>query len=53
MDMLKGISEMSPASCYREWYIRNARRQLKAIEMAWKDAVRGYAVLKRESLRPA
>ncbi|MGO9094077.1 MAG: hypothetical protein ACLQGV_02545 [Bryobacteraceae bacterium] len=53
LDLLKIFSQMSPASRYRERYISNARRQLLAIETAWKDAANGYAVLKRESLRPA
>lgn len=52
-DLLKIFSQMSPASRYRERYIRNARRQLLAIETAWKDAAKGYAALKRKSLRPA
>ena len=49
---------------HSEWYIAKAQRQrercishaecqLFAIETAWKDVVDGYAVLKRESLRPA
>jgi hypothetical protein len=53
LDLLKAFSQMSPASRYRERYIRNARHQLLAIETAWKDAAKGYAVLKRKSLRPA
>src|ERR1022692_3580856 len=38
-DLLKIFSQMSPASRYRERYIRNARRQLLAIETAWKEKV--------------
>jgi len=53
LDLLKSFSQRSPASHYRERYIRSARRQLLAIEAAWKDATKGYAVLKRKSLRPA
>jgi hypothetical protein len=53
LDLLKGMSQMSPASRYRERYIKNARHQLLAVETAWKDAAQGYAVLKRRSLRPA
>ena len=52
LDLLKILSRMSPASQYRERYIKNARHQLLAIETAWKDAAKGYAVLKRKSLRP-
>jgi hypothetical protein len=37
----------------RKRYIEIARRQMSAIEAAWKDVAKGYAVLKRESLRPA
>lgn len=52
-DLLKIFSKMSPASRYRERYIKGARHQLLAIETAWKDATKGYAVLKRKSLRCA
>jgi hypothetical protein len=52
LDLLKIFSQMSPASYYRERYIKNARHQLLAIETAWKDVVKGYAALKRKSLRP-
>jgi hypothetical protein len=46
-------SELSPASRHRRRCIQSARQQLRAIQTAWKDVVRGYAVLKRESLRSA
>ena len=52
LDLLTIFHQMSPASRYRERYIKNARRQLLAIETAWKDAAKGYAVLKHTSLRP-
>ena len=52
LDLLKILSQMSPASRYRELYIKSARHQLSAIETAWKDAANGYAVLKRKGLRP-
>jgi len=53
LDLLKIFSQMSPASRYRERYLKNARRQLLAIETAWKDAAKGYALLKRRNLGPA
>ena len=31
----------------RELYIRNAQYQLSAIETAWKDVTKGYAILRR------
>lgn len=52
LDLMKRFSHSSPLSRDRERYIRYAKAQLAAIEAAWKDASRGYAILKRKKLRP-
>jgi len=52
LDLMKRFSDSSPLSPNRERYIRSAQAQLAAIEAAWKDASKGYAILKRKNLRP-
>lgn len=41
-----------PVSFNREKYIHNASRQLKCIQLAWDDVVKGYAELKQLKLSP-
>jgi hypothetical protein len=48
LDLLKRLRG-EPASEARRILIRNAKAQLRCVELAWMDAVRGYATLKKSA----
>jgi len=51
LDLLYHCTDM-PVSYNREKFIHNANRQLKCIQLAWEDVVKGYAELKQMKLSP-
>jgi hypothetical protein len=44
---------LDPTSRHRRRYLESAQAQLQALELAWRDAVEGYAELKASYLRAA